>query len=57
METRQADRLMPFPRDRTLEPMELAAGDHELTIEVTGKQKESLGHRIGVDAVWLSAPR
>ncbi|MDO8588765.1 MAG: DUF2961 domain-containing protein [Armatimonadota bacterium] len=40
-----------------LGPMELAAGDHELTIEVTGKQKESLGHRIGVDAVWLSAPR
>ena len=41
----------------TLGPMELTAGNHELGIEVTGKDEKSLGYVIGVDAVWLTAAK
>ena len=43
--------------DVSLGPVELAAGDHELTIEVTGKGEKSQGYLIDVDSLWLSVPR
>ena len=33
--------------------VELAAGKHELTFEVTGKNPESKGYLVGVDAILL----